>query len=158
MSANFVAQYQNGIDFALMHCKKFLAICNDEVWKEKNGGWPVGLQYYHALGATGMLLGSITNKKIENPVPEGGNLAGGDQVIASKEQAAQFLANIQAAVDNLSTSLTDAELLEKNEMVSKVLGRDATNAAVLELIAIHMVYHLGSCDAALRNHGLEGSW
>lgn len=158
MANEFVKCYQEGMFFALMHYEKFLELCEDDVWKEKAGGWTVAQQYYHGLNATNMLMSSLTGKTAPNPNPEAGQILDKPDVLPTKEQAAAFLANIRVAAKAMFESLTDETLPQKNKDVSAKFGRDVQNAVVLELIPSHLLYHLGSCDAALRNKNLPGAW
>lgn len=158
MSQEYVKGYQEGMFFAFGHYEKFLEICGYDAWKEKAGGWTLAQQFYHGLVAANMLLASLTGKPAPNPNPEAGQILDKPDVLPSKEQAAEFFANIRIAAQSMFESLQDETLLKKNEGVSQKFGRDVTNAVVLELIPAHLLYHLGSCDAALRNRNLPGAW
>ena len=65
-------------------------------------------------------------------------------------------AAVKAAVDARVARLTDADLTRIQERVSKKIGRELTYGAIMVMLASHTTYHLGSCDAALRDHGLPG--
>lgn len=158
MNKKFTQNYKDALFLSFGHYEKFLAICSDVLWKTKAGGWTLAQQYYHGLVAANMLLASISGKAVENPNPEAGLIMEKPDVVPEKAQAALFLANIKLAATALFENLTDEQLLLKNEGISSKFGRDITNALVLELIAVHMSYHLGSCDAELRNNNLDGSW
>lgn len=158
MSQEYVKCYQDSMLFAFGHYEKFLEICSDEAWKEKTGGWSLAQQFYHGLVATDMLLSSITGTTVPNPNPEAGQILAKPDVLPTREQAAEFFGNIKIAAQSMFDNLQDETLLEKNEDVSKKFGREITNAVVLELIPCHLLYHLGSCDAALRNRNLPGAW
>lgn len=158
MPANFVQCYKEGFFFAFEHYEKFLGLCPDEYWKEKAGGWILAQQYYHGLMATNMLVGSLGFGSAQNPNPEAGQLLEKPDVTPTKEQAAEFLANIKIAAASACAKLDDEMLLKKNDVVSQKFGRDVTNAVVLELMANHLLYHLGCCDAELRDRNLPGSW
>lgn len=158
MANSFCQCYQNGLIFAFGHYEKFLEICNDEAWSEKAGGWTLAQQYYHGLMATNMLMASISGNPAQNPNPEAGKLLEKPDVLPGKAQAAEFLANIKLAAAAMFEKLDDAALLLKNEEISKKFGSEVKNATVLELMASHLLYHLGSCDAELRDRNMPGSW
>lgn len=158
MGDDFVKCYQEGLFFAFMHYEKFLELCDYDSWKEKAGGWTLAQQYYHGLNATNMFIDSITGKPAPNPNPEAGQILSNPDVLPTKEQAAAFLANIRIAAKAMFENLKDETLLQKNQPVSEKFGRDVQNAVVLELMPSHLLYHLGSCDAALRNKNLPGAW
>lgn len=158
MATEFVKCYENGLTFGFGHYEKFLAICPDDAWQAKAGGWTLAQQYYHGLMATAGLLQSVAVAEIENPNPEAGKLMESPTTMPTKAEAAQFLANIREAAALMFQNLSDAALLQKNEFVSQKFGREISNAEVLELIPCHMLYHLGSCDAGLRDRNLPGAW
>lgn len=158
MADSFVKCYQEGLFLAFGNYEKFLAICPDTAWQQKGGGWTLAQQYYHGLMATNMLMASISGKPVANPNPEAGQLEDKPEVLPDKAEAAQFLANIKAGAAEMFAELNDNDLLRKNEIMSQKFGRDVSNALVLERMASHMLYHLGSCDAELRDRNLPGSW
>ena len=62
----------------------------------------------------------------------------------------------KAATDTYVTGLDDTALPKPNKHVSSALGRPVSHVATLGMLASHTLYHVGSCDAALRDHGLPG--
>lgn len=158
MSDNFLKVFQSGNDRAFQLYEKFLAICSNDLWDKKAGGWPICTQYYHGLSATAKLASSLGTDPAEDPCPGAGNLLGNATIKPSKEQAALFLQNVRIQLSSAYEKLTDSLLLKQNDPISGLTGSPITNAGVLELIASHMLYHLGSCDAALRDAGFEGAF
>lgn len=158
MANEFVSEFQAGLNFAFGLSEKFLAICPDDVWQKKYGGWPVSQQFYHAVQVANFFAASLGGDAITDPCPEAGDLSKKEGPQVNKAQAGEFLANVKTMVSKMTASLQDADLLKKNEKASQLLGRPTSNAAVLELMATHTLYHLGSCDAALREQGLEGAF
>lgn len=163
MSNGFVRIYKAEMDFAFSLYDKFLTLCPMNVWQENMGGRPIAQQFYHALSATAIYLESFTGEHLANqfpqavdPFPETGEIDDKASIQPSKELASQFLKVIKTSLDKLTARLTDADLLQKNEAVSQFLGGMITNAAVLGIITGHMLYHLGSCDVALREAGIQG--
>lgn len=158
MAKEYVAGYRAIWEFSFSHVEKFVDICPDDIWARKFGGWPVGEQYFHALTATGMLIASITHKPVANPAPQFGALEKGSDACPDKDVAKAFLMNVMEAGRAMFDALTDADLLKKNEGVSEKFGRSVSNAEVIGLMGGHALYHLGSCDAAMREEGVAGSW
>ena len=78
------------------------------------------------------------------------------QQLVSKEAMKAYGAAVKAAVDARVARLADADLTSIQERVSKKIGRELSYGAVMVMLASHTMYHLGSCDAALRDHGLPG--
>ncbi|MGI6656570.1 MAG: DinB family protein [Desulfobulbus sp.] len=159
MANTFVADLQSGCDFAFALAEKFLSICPDEIWNTIFGGWPVAHQFYHGLSTVPFFVGDLVKELPDNPCPESGNLTTREPgALPAKAQAAAYLADLKATMQALFAGLSDADLNKKNATVSSALGKDMTNGAVLGLLASHLLYHLGSCDAALREQGLEGAF
>lgn len=158
MSNQYVQPYVASVNFTFGLYEKFLVLCPENIWEEKFGGWPVALQYYHALSATGMLISSINGKKAENPAPESGGLGDSLDHIPASALAKTYLVNLKKAFQDTIATLTDADLLKINGPVTQKFGRDVTVAETLELMACHMQYHLGACDGALRNSDLTAAF
>lgn len=154
MANQFVKPYIETLEFAFGLYRRFLAVCGSDAWNEKFGGWPIGQQYYHALATSGQIFASITGEEVANPLPEAGNLERQEKA-PDKEKAAQLLENLQLAAVKILHTLTNEDLPKKNEPLSQKFGRDITVAGTLELIACHIMYHLGACDADLRQRGEE---
>lgn len=159
MANPFTQDYKSVLDFNFMLYDKFLKICPENIWHMTFGGWPVSRQFYHSLEALSMLTASIVkDTQIANPAPHMGDLGRQFEEQPSKEQAQEFLNSLKQALDALVGSLNDETLLIKNELLSQRTGRPMTVATTLEMMACHMQYHLGACDAALRQNGLEGTY
>lgn len=157
MADQYVKQYQQAMEFSLTLYGKFLEICPDEIWTKKFGGWPICQQCYHALWAAGMMMSSINGHQIVEPEPRF-SLDSSNKAMPAKKDAKGLLEGIKAAFSQLLGELENEALLQADKPLSKRLGRPVTNGEALELIVCHMQYHLGGCDAALRENNLEGSW
>lgn len=158
MSQDFVKVLRFGVGHALGLFDKFWTICPEDIWRKRDGGWPVGQQYYHILLASSMFLAGMGESGIENPDPKGGQLGEDRDYCPSKDEAKKFFDNVSLGINKLLDSLDDEKLLQNNPRFSQMLGKEVNNAECLNLMVAHMLYHLGSCDAALRNEGLEGAF
>lgn len=132
-------------------------VCPDEIWVEKNGGWPVWQQLAHTI----MVLDFFVLGENEQllPVPcdmDALMLRTQDVPALGKTALRDYAATVKARVDNWIAGLEDADLARTNVVLSAKLGRETSYAATLVMLASHTDYHIGSCDAALRNHGLPG--
>ena len=78
------------------------------------------------------------------------------KTVVSKETMLTYGKAVKAEVDARLAVLSDADLTKVQERVSKKIGRELTYAAMMVMLASHTTYHIGSCDAALRDHGLPG--
>lgn len=158
MTKEFVAVLRFGSTNAMALIDKFWNICPENIWHKRAGGWPVGQQFYHLLSSSIFFLDSVKPEPVANPDPKGGHLKDDRDYCPSKADARKLYDSFAVALNNVLEALNDADLLKKNEGVSKMFGRDINNAQVLNLMVSHMLYHLGSCDAALRNEGLVGAF
>lgn len=155
MAKVYLEQYLGPVDFTFGLFEKFLVLCPEEIWKEEFGGWPVCLQYYHALAATGIMIASIGGVKAENPAPDSGELGESLDNQPDAADARVYLANLKNAFNETVARMDDEDLLKNNGPMTQKFGRNISNAETLEFIAAHMQYHLGACDGALRGKGVE---
>ena len=158
MSRAIVAELENPYQRAWSLMCQFMDVCPDEIWAETNGGWPVWQQVAHTVAVLNFFILENDDDTIVPAPTEFGVLMlkeQGQQVV-SKEAMKAYGATVKAAVDARVAMLTDADLTRIQERVSKKIGRDLSYGAVMVMLASHTTYHLGSCDAALRDHGLPG--
>jgi hypothetical protein len=157
MSRIIVQSLEGSMQRGFGFVNQFFDVCPEAVWAKKFGGWPVWQQMYHCVVTIDLFLPE------PNPAPSAPLFASGVaelKIIATdtpkisviKEFAAKALAGASA----YAASLDDAALTLINEGIRTRFGREFTHAGTLALIASHTMYHLGSCDAALREQGLPG--
>lgn len=158
MSRAIVAELESPYQRSWGLMCQFMDVCPDEIWAETNGGWPVWQQVAHTVAVLNFFILENDDDTIVPAPTEFGVLMlkeQGQQVV-SKEAMKTYGAAVKAAVDARVAKLTDADLTRVQERVSKKIGRELTYGAVMVMLASHTNYHLGSCDAALRDHGLPG--
>ncbi len=158
MSRAIVAELESPYQRAWGLMCQFMDVCPDEIWAETNGGWPVWQQVAHTVAVLNFFILENDDDTFVPAPAEFGVLMlkeQGQQVV-SKEAMKAYGAAVKAAVDARVAKLTDADLTRVQERVSKKIGRELTYGAVMVMLASHTTYHLGSCDAALRDHGLPG--
>lgn len=157
MSKTATQSLEGNILHSFSLADQFLTTCPDEIWGKKFGGWPVWQQLFHAFSAVDFFLRAQEAAE-EAPIfgPGVGELRDSTTEVPSKVIVQEFIVKVQAKVRAYIEGLDDAALGKKNEGLSSRMGRDVTHAATLGLLAGHTLYHLGSCDAALREHGLPG--
>ena len=158
MSRAIVAELENPYQRAWSLMCQFMDVCPDEIWAETNGGWPVWQQVAHTVAVLNFFILENDDDTFVPAPAELGVLMlkeQGQQVVG-KESMKAYGAAVKAAVDARVARLTDADLTRIQERVSKKIGRELSYGAVMVMLASHTMYHLGSCDAALRNHGLPG--
>ena len=158
MSRAIVAELENPYQRAWSLMCQFMDVCPDEIWAETNGGWPVWQQVAHTVAVLNFFILENDDDTFVPAPAELGVLMlkeQGQQVVG-KESIKAYGAAVKAAVDARVARLTDADLTRIQERVSKKIGRELSYGAVMVMLASHTMYHLGSCDAALRDHGLPG--
>jgi hypothetical protein len=135
----------------------YIDVCPENIWAEKNGGWPVWQQIAHAVMVADWLV-SAGNEELL-PTPCDRDVASlktqGTRPVA-KTAMKDYAASVKKRVDAWFVCLADENLPELNAALTKIVKRDMPYAAVAVMLASHTNYHLGSCDAALRDHGLPG--
>lgn len=158
MSNAVVLNLKGPFDRAFGMLEQFIDACPAEIWGKTFGGWPVWRQAYHGVGAVDFFIAQSAGDFSAPPLaPEAGSLSA-DYAgpAATKEQAKAYLAAMRQKAEAYFGGLTDATLCEKNQGLSARLNMDFTHAVTCSMLAGHAMYHLGSCDAALREAGLKG--
>ncbi len=158
MSKETVKSFQAPFLFSFSLLEAFIDTCPENIWAENNGGWPVWQQVYHALGATNfftMKEGDQPNDQAPYP-QEVGMLSTVSTDTMPRAKMKELAGIMKAKGLAYLESLDDSMLPAKNEFLSARVGKDFTYATIVSMLAAHILYHLGSCDAALRDHGLKG--
>ena len=158
MSREIVAALEEPYQRSWALLAQYMDICPENIWAETNGGWPVWQQVAHTVAVLNFFILENDDDIIVPAPTEFGVLMlreQGQQMV-SKEAMKAYGAAVKAAVDARVARLTDADLTHIQERVSKKIGRELTYGAIMVMLASHTTYHLGSCDAALRDHGLPG--
>ena len=155
MSRDIVMAVQAPFQHAYGLLERYIEVCPEDVWNEVNGGWPVWQQIYHAVTALDFFSGGTPGGRLPCD-PETGSLARVADGTVSKKEVAALAAAAKARADAYIAGLEDTDLAAKNERLSQIMGMDVTHGGVVGMLASHTLYHLGSGDAALRDHGLKG--
>lgn len=158
MSKDIINALQGPYNHAYGLLNQFMDACPENIWAETNGGWPVWQQVAHAVAVLNFF---ILEKEDDQflPAPCDMNtlmLKEQGKTLVTKAAMKQYGATVKASVDAWLAKISDADLARLQERVSKRIGRDTPYAAIVSMLASHTNYHLGSCDAALRDHGLPG--
>ena len=157
MSQAIVQNQRGNFDFAFSLLMQFIDVCPDDTWAKKFGGWPIWQQVYHALNAVDFFISEPGAEPVKGLVAkEVGSLSVVGDTPVSKADMKAFAAKVKAAADGYMNALSDADLTQKAAGASARMGRDTLHATVVALSIGHIFYHLGSCDAALREQGLKG--
>ena len=157
MSNATVSAQKGNFDFTFSLAMQFIDVCPDAIWRVNFGGWPVWQQLYHGIAAINYFILDADVQGNAGPCPAGGTLSAVAACAAPAKADMKTYANaIKASADAWIGKLNDAALPQKHEGASSRMQRDMSNAGIMVLLTGHLLYHLGSCDAALRQHGLKG--
>ncbi len=149
--------FRNEFDRFFDLMKKQVAICPDELWNTKEGGYVFWQQIFHTAACVEiyalpegnpsqqtMYSREVVMLSSEAPNP------------MSKEELLAFLDKMQHLAHSFMEEMTQSKLTERNEKLSKILGKNMTNQNALIALIRHTCYHLGCCDTVLRVNGLPG--
>lgn len=157
MSRVIVQSLEGGIRHAFGLSNEFVKVCPGDLWGKKFAAWPVWQQLFHSFASVDFFLRAAGAAE-EPPLFQPGvaELKETPLDVPAKLLVQEFMEKAQKRVLDFAATLDDASLGLKHEGLSSRAGREFTNAGVLALIASHTMYHLGCCDAALRDQGLPG--
>ncbi|WP_027188012.1 DinB family protein [Desulfovibrio cuneatus] len=136
---------------------QFVDVCPDDLWASTFGGWPVWQQVAHTFGA----YDYFTHQEGDAPFTPlcsrevVGLTVQGTEVI-SKQAIKEFATQAKTRADAYLARLTLNDLTKRNVGFSNAAGKELDHAFTIGLLATHVFYHLGTCDAGLRERGLPG--
>ena len=157
MAGTITQSLEGNVQHAFSLLDKFVEVCPEDLWAQKFGGWPVWQQVYHALAAIDFFIRPLDAPE-ETP-PFGDKEASLDANAANTVGKAQLKAYAEKMYQQAAAyiaSLDDAALAQNHAGLAAHIGMPATHASALCLMTAHTLYHVGSCDAALRERGLPG--
>jgi hypothetical protein len=145
-----VGQYKRAFGMV----SSFIDVSTDEIWTATSGGFPGWQQVYHAMECVFFFLAPVEH-------PERASLYSMDVLLLkdvdapapSKADMKKLCAEADAYADKFFASLSDADLVKPHEGLSARLSNPMNIAAAIGIMHGHFLYHLGFCDAILREHG-----
>ena len=160
MSRAIVTSLQGSFAHSFSLLQKFIEVCPEDVWQKKFGGWPVWQQVYHSLACIDFFVMELEGQALKGLFGPGlgnvGNFEHTPDTGPSKAAMLEYAVLAKGKADAYIAALSDAELPKKNEGFSTRISMDMTHASTLSILGGHILYHLGSCDAALREQGFKG--
>lgn len=136
--------------------EKQIETCPDDLWTRKAGGFVVWQQFFHSLACILLFAGSEDVFTSLGYSPQVMMLSGESDKVMSREEMRTLAQKAKQKAHAFFDGQSTATLTEKNEGLSKGLGRDMTNQTAAIALIRHNCYHLGGCDAVLRDNGLPG--
>ena len=161
MSQAIIGGQRAAFEQAYALVTQFIEVCPEEVWAKKFGGWPIWQQVYHALCYQFLTLQDGEALEQELYPPEVGSFQSTPDAAPLKKDMLAYAARMKAQVDAYLNALRDVDLPGINQGLTarvKAFGmpREFSHSQTLAMLSGHTLYHLGACDAALREHGLKG--
>ena len=138
--------------------KKFIEVCPDDLWTAKAGGFYVWLQVYHTLAHFEFFSRreNETSRSLPFPMPV---VMFEPKVLPpapSKAQMSAFAEEMASLARAYMDNLSPYEITAPNPAFSAVVERPVNHLVGLMKFTAHTAYHLGCCDALLRERGLPG--
>lgn len=157
MGRDITQSLEGNILHAFNLMEHFVEVCPEDIWADSFGGWPIWQQVYHSFAAMGFFLRGVDAPE---ETPPFGTVESSLRVVATrvtgKAELKGYIAQTKGMAAAYAAALDDGVLNLPNEGFSARMNKTITHAGTLSLIAAHTMYHLGSCDAALRQRGLPG--
>jgi hypothetical protein len=129
-----------------------IAITPDEIWGQKRGGYVYWQQIVHAI--TGSLFWlRLANTPFNEPYAELNiypELEKDPENALTKQQVKDLLHELTGLAENFFGYVDDDTLLAKSFIYDKV-----TNLEVVFGQIRHLQYHIGHCEAILRDSGIK---
>lgn len=157
MSQDLVKSLSGMAEYSFRLVENFIDACSDDLWAEKKGGWPIWQQVAHAITSVDFFI-EVPGEVIPPPLAsaEALSLKSVSTETVSKSDMKASLKSARSRVNKFVAALNDEDLPKRNESLFAKSQMDLTLAYTISLIGAHALYHLGSCDAALRDRGLAG--
>jgi hypothetical protein len=161
MSQSIISGQRASFEHAFGLMIRFIEVCPEDIWAKTFGGWPVWQQVYHALGSCQMGLRDGETPEQGLYPPEVGMLDSTPDKPPIKNDVLEYAARLKARAGAYLTALQDVDLPGINQrltdrMKAKGIQHEFSHSQTLVLLSGHLLYHLGACDAALRERGLKG--
>jgi hypothetical protein len=148
---------KGNLDSGWKFLDRIIEVCPDSVWGKKAGGFVFWQQLYHCFSTTDFFL--MPKDGTPKPGPWGADVASfkaEPKVTPTKEELKKWSAQRKADVDAWIATLDDASLSQAHEGFSSRWGAPMSNVATLAILSGHLSYHIGHCDAILRDNGEKG--
>ncbi|MDR0238707.1 MAG: DinB family protein [Deltaproteobacteria bacterium] len=160
MSQALIAGPRTAFEHAYGLMIQFIEVCPEDIWLESFGGWPIWQQVYHALGLQFLTLQEGETPEPDLCPPEVGSFKRTPDKAPAKKDVLDYAARMKAKADAYINALRGADLSGVNQGLTNRMkdynGGEFSHSLTLSMLSGHLLYHLGACDAALRQRGRKG--
>ena len=147
---------KGNFDFVWGLLEKIIDVCPEAVWSKKAGGFVFWQQLYHCFSAANLILPKDSEPASYPWGAEVAQFKAEPTTTPSKEELKVYAAKMKAQIDAWIATLDDASLLQIHEGFSSHWSSPMSNVAAFAVMSGHPFYHIGSCDAILRDNGEKG--
>lgn len=152
-----VTLIQGNFDRVYGMLEKIVEACPDSLWTDKKGGFLFWQQIYHVFAIVDFFILEEGQKPTQELYPsEVARLLRDESNTPTKAQVLDVARVIKAAANAYFEKLTEEDLWKRNENRSQRFGREVPVLDALIMLVGHGFYHVGACDAILRDHGVKG--
>lgn len=137
--------------------EKQIEICPPELWTKKAGGYIFWQQIYHTISCVELF--SFPEHDPNRPskfCPEVAMFIKEPENAISKRELQELATEMKILAHSFMNTLNLNSLTLPHQNMSVVLGKELSIQNALIASIRHTCYHLGCCDAILREHGLKG--
>jgi len=153
----FLQSFKVNFDNIYRKLENAVAICPEELWAKKAGGFIFWQQLYHAFAIIDFFIlapgGQAHQALFDADVYR---LLREERHAPDKAKILEVATVMKAAVHAYCDAMTPEKLAARNENRSQRFGREISNGEALMLLIGHGMYHIGACDAVFREHGIQG--
>ncbi len=137
--------------------EKQIEVCPPELWTKKAGGYIFWQQIYHTVSCVELFaLPEADSNTPSKFCPEIAMFTKEPDTHLSKQELQKLAAEMKLLAHSFMDTLTVASLTLPHKNMSTVLGKKLSYQNALIASIRHTSYHLGCCDAILREHGIKG--
>ena len=156
MSTSFSASINKDYAHILGMITAMIDACPDALWKRKAGGFVFWQQLLHAVSTAAFFAGEGYAAPAVHQPPDVIQLKIAPSQDMSKAELKEYVTAVSQAVAAYCDALTKERLHARHETLSSYFGREITVRDSLLKLLWHTAYHLGCCDALLREEGVPG--
>lgn len=150
MQNTFAEAARRHFELSFQMLEELIAICPEELWNRKLGGFVFWQQLLHALSgvdywmrdAEGPFIEPFSERKLHPELdaePEGG---------LTREELEAYKDKVRLACSAYFNGKDDAWLLSCSAIYDKISNQD-----IVYMLMRHIQYHVGHCDGLLRDRG-----